>query len=281
MQDIEILKDPGEYSEYKINTTSVLSRRSARLNPITVRLADSERRVKDYETFTKKLSEFSDEDEIDNQMDIRERTPHRERKLSLSILKKLYYSLCILIYPFIFLFFYIVCNESHCSFKKLPDLRRFKSISTYFDLMSLLVITGYAIIIALFSVLPFGGRKVTGLLNKMGKLTYVMNGLFTTIILFFMTFGLQIYGIPVTNYVMENYLKLYMSSTLLGILLAIFLYIKSFYVSVGNLNPNGMTSNWIFNFWIGRECCPRIMGILDFKMYLLRYYCIGVVSIIL
>ncbi|XP_018327297.1 lamin-B receptor [Agrilus planipennis] len=167
------------------------------------------------------------------------------------------------------------CNRNSCSFTKIPDLENLKKVSSYFDLSAWTAFFVFALALMISSALPFGGKKVTGLLNKEGILEYRMNGLFSAIILSTLTIALSIYGFPVVQIVTEKYFQMITASLIFGILLSVILYLRSRHVSVSALNPHAVTRSHIYNFWMGRELNPRFFGVVDVKMYLYRFVIIS------
>lgn len=261
-QQIEDVKDvPSTYTEI-----THLTRRSTRI------LANS---VKPMEAATK-LSEFSDDDEVSPAPFVETVNAYASKRKT--ILSKISSISAIVLLPTVFIAMYTLCNKDHCSFLKPPNMKNLSKVSDYIDLFSMLICICYALAIAILNAIPFGGKKVIGLANKQGRLTYVMNGLFITILFVFAVLILDMYKIPVATFVRTKYLQLGVSATILGILLSIYLYIRSFYVPVSALNSQGLTDNAVHNFIVGREVNPRIFGVLDVKMFLLRFSTTGVVS---
>lgn len=85
-------------------------------------------------------------------------------------------------------------------------------------------------------------------------------------------------NIPIIDYILNNIVQLSISGWIVGIILALGLYIKAGKASVANLNIYASTNSKIYNFWQGREINPRI-GTLDIKLLLIRASLIGTVII--
>lgn len=165
---------------------------------------------------------------------------------------------------------HILCDEYQCSFVRLPNLSKYKSLKTFYDPLSILCYIGYFTLLAVLSALPFGGPRISSLPNKHGKLDYIMNGVFSTIVIFLVVFGLEWAGISVTNFVIQHLFHLLIASLCVGYLLSLYLYVRSFYVPVSALNTHVIGKNAIYAFFMGREVNPRIFGVIDLKMFLLR-----------
>lgn len=227
----------------------------------------------------KKLTEFSDEDDIPlirRSISVREQS--EDVKLKTEAGSWLGALLGILIIPATFAILYALCNETHCKFTQLLNLNKFKHLSSWFDSTAFLIYLGYISLVAILSAIPIGGRKVSGLPNKQGKLIYVMNGFFIAIVTSVLLVSLEYYKVPVISHILDKYFQLIVTAVIVGILVSIYLYAHSFYVPISALNPHAISNSKIYNFFIGREINPRIYGKLDMKIFLFRTFVIGMVS---
>lgn len=245
-------------------TTGIKTRRSTRIQEN--RLVHLKN---DGDVYTK-LSEFSD-DEVRGKPEPVKAVLSKSKRLS--IFGKMNAFAMLLGIPVFYLTLHVFCNEDHCSFKTLPNMAKYKKASTYFDALSFLIVTAYALVVAIISVLPFGGKRVTGSLNRHGKLQYVMNGWLSVVVVGATIMTLEVLNIPAAFYVRTHFLQLSVAATLLGVFMAIFLYARSFYIPVSALNPHALTDSKIYNFVMGREINPRIYAGLDLKFFLFRFGC--------
>ncbi|KAJ8962387.1 hypothetical protein NQ318_018371 [Aromia moschata] len=226
---------------------------------------------------TKKLGEFSDEEESLIKKSQAEFQALPESKILTEFGGVFGALLMIFTLPLSVVALYMSCDEAACSFTKLPNLQKYKLLPTYFDAQSILGVVAYVVILALLSALPFGGPKVSALPNKHGKFDYVMNGFFSLFVLLLIGIGLELKDIHIADYIVEHTFHLLIASILLGIILSVFVYIRSFYVPVSALNPRTVGKHGIYAFFMGREMNPRIFSIIDLKLLFLRVLCIGTV----
>ncbi|XP_076284360.1 lamin B receptor isoform X2 [Lasioglossum baleicum] len=159
----------------------------------------------------------------------------------------------------------LMCTQKHCKFgiPKFP-----KDIDSYINLKAFGTFLGFFLFVALVSVIPVG-RKIDGLESRIGRLPYRLNG-FLCAILSLLVFTVCVYKeLGVTDLIIDNYVQLSISAWLLGVILAILLFIKGGKAPIASLNIHGSTNSRIYNFWQGREINPRI-GPLDIKMTIFR-----------
>ncbi|GJQ88233.1 hypothetical protein Trydic_g13223 [Trypoxylus dichotomus] len=164
---------------------------------------------------------------------------------------------------------HLVCNSKQCSYH-LPNLNQYKEIFSYLDVTAFLSITAYSILLLLLTALPFGGEKVYGSLSKYGRGSYIANGWVSLVFVHMLLLGLEVSGFEVVNYIYDKYFSLAMAMILHGILFSIYLYIRSYFVPISALNPNGDTNSIVYNFFMGREINPVILDIINVKIFLLR-----------
>lgn len=229
-------------------------------------------------TVTKRLGEFSDEDDVLVKKSQTELKEFSDTKNLVEFGGSYGALISILVLPVFVLTLNVVCNEEHCSFSKLPDLKRFKSLSTYLNATASLSLVAYLTLVALLSALPFGGRKVAALPNKHGKFYYVMNGLLGCIVLLLTGCALELSSVPVADFVVEHILPLSVASIFCGIVVSIYAYLRSFYVPVSALNAYVVGKPGVYGFFMGREVNPRIFSSIDLKLLFFRSCIFGVVS---
>lgn len=232
-----------------------------------------------YEPNMKKLTEFSDEDDVpylrssivreksERYSESRSTEDRFERKEFGGWIGAL---CCIILTPLIILVPNVICDEKQCSITKLPNFGKYKSIEAFLDYDALAFYSGYVLLMAFLSALPFGGPKVNGLPNKQGKLSYRLNGTFVLICTSAALIALEYLNVPVVATVLDKYFQIVVSSLVVSFLVAIYLYVRSFYVSVSALNPHAISNSQIYNFWIGREINPRILNVIDMKVLFYR-----------
>lgn len=229
-------------------------------------------------TVTKRLGEFSDEDDIldKKQNELKEYIGNKNFVEFINV-----YGALILIpaIPLTVLTLYTFCTQSKCTFTGLPNLGNFKLFSTYFDAKSTLGVSAYYTLLAILTAVPLGGVKVNGPPNKYGKFDYVLNGLLSFIVLLFIFAGLQFKKIDVSSYVVNHIFQILISSIFFGIVVSIWAYIRSFYVPVSALNKYAVGKRGIYSFLIGRELNPRVFSIVDLKLMFFRASLIATVSI--
>ncbi|KAJ9493008.1 hypothetical protein VN97_g236 [Penicillium thymicola] len=188
------------------------------------------------------------------------------------------FGLSTLIYAFTFL-----CNDvSGCPAPSLLDpstlsLDKLKEevgwpqdgLKALFDVrVTLWVLSYYFLSLGLYVFLP--GEVVEGTeLACKGRLRYKFNAFSSAIwILSGLALGTYVYGADfiVWIFIWDNYLQIITANLVICIVLATFVYAKSFSVpKLGQLNPElrelapgGHTGNALYDFFIGRELNPRI-----------------------
>lgn len=221
----------------------------------------------------RRLCEFSDEDEITIRKSVSvDRVDFQQITEFGGTLGAIFYMIAT---PLTVFWLLTVCNQKVCSFSHVPEVL---DVNTWFNLTAVVGFFCYAILLAIFSVIPFGGKKIFGLPTKQGKFRYVMNGLFSSFILIAIGIGLEWKKIPITEFIIKHLVHLMIASTLFGFILTIYAFIRSFYVSFRELNAHVLGRNQMYAFFMGRELNPRAFGYLDLKMYVFRLALIGSVS---
>lgn len=232
-----------------------------------------------YDVQAKKLTEFSDDDEIALKNAEKEREDERKKLVEFGGTFGVSFLLFLL--PISVYGIHVFCNETKCSFTQLPDFKRFSNPFTFFDLKASLIYYMYLIVLALLTALPFGGRRVVALPSKHEKFTYTTNAPFSLVVFVAIAFGLNFYGIHLANFLEFNYFHLILPSFVFGLVLAIYCYYRSFYVPLSALTTNSsLYQKKLYNFFMGRETNPRVFGVLDLKLFTFRAAIFGAVSIL-
>ncbi|XP_066258106.1 delta(14)-sterol reductase TM7SF2 [Euwallacea similis] len=229
--------------------------------------------LKHFEPAYNKRSGFSDEDEF-----VKESS--ESTKTGKSVISKVAEGIGIVLVLFLFpvlgFYLYSTCDPSNCSFKLLPaNPSKFLSTSTYFDLKAALAFLSYILLLAILDVLPFSGWKVTALPDKHGKFVYVINGLFSAVVVFSFSAVLKYSDIQVFRFVLAHEFHFFISAFIVGVSISVFAYIRSFYAPISALNPQIIDKNKMHNFVIGRELHPRIFNVVDLKMFINKYVLIS------
>ncbi|XP_045469208.1 delta(14)-sterol reductase TM7SF2-like [Harmonia axyridis] len=267
--ELEEIIQPNSKYTVRYETFNSVSNQVRRLT----RSSQSQERVvhlKHFDSLPKTLGEFSDDEIV-----LSEKEPIKKHKTSIKQILGLIFN--IFFTPAFVLSIYLLCNESTCT--SLPDWKKFLSFSYFFDLQSFLGYSAVAVLVAVLSALPFGGRKVCNLPSKQPKFTYVMNGLFISILIVGSFITLEYFGYKVSTFIVKNLFHLVVSSILFGTLFSIYLYVRSFHAPVSALNPTQIDSSSLSGFFYGREVNPRLGNVLDFKIYLLRLYSITMILV--
>lgn len=170
----------------------------------------------------------------------------------------------------------ISCQNNKCL---LPGLKFSTKLQSYFNLYAALAYISFLLVVALSSFLPLGS-VFDGMQMRSGKLQYRLNGLHTLLLVLVSYKTAEIFGIDVTNFIIDNLLRFSVLSWITGTILSIALFIKGGRIPVSTANIYGSTNNFIYDFWQGREINPRVLK-LDIKMLLSRVSVIGTMLIII
>lgn len=226
---------------------------------------------------TKRLGEFSDEDDLQEKKSSSE--VKEIPKIRLTEFGGTFGALFMLFtIPLSVVGLHIMCNETLCSFSSTPSYKKLTALSNIFDVTSFLGVFSFILTLAILSALPFGGKKISALPSKHGKFVYVMNGLLSFTLISAIFFALEFYGIKAAEYIVEHIFHLLVSSIFMGLLISTYVYIRSFYVPVSALNGHAVGRNGIYAFVMGRELNPRIFSTIDLKLLFFRAFVIGSVS---
>lgn len=229
-------------------------------------------------TVTKHLGEFSDEDDLQEMKSSNLKDIQKTRLTEFGgTIGALFLIFAI---PLTITGLYTLCNETLCRFTRTPSYRKFTDLSETFDAKSVLGVVAFVMILAILSALPFGGRKTSALPNKHGKFIYIMNGLLSFILISSFGLGLEFFGVKVAEHIVDHIFHLLVSSILLGLIISVYAYIRSFYAPVSALNSYAVGRNGIYAFFLGRELNPRSFSIIDLKLLFFRAYVIASVCIL-
>lgn len=231
-------------------------------------------------TVTKRIGDFSDEDEIQEKESVKDydysgQKKYREFGGSIGA------GINMILLPLSAIALYMVCDENQCSFTKLPNWKNYQSISTFWDNLSVLVTISFLLVLTILSAAPFVGRKVPEMPNKHSKYVYIMNGLFIAGITLVTVCGLEVWNIPVADFIVDHIFHLLISSILLSVIISTMLYFRSYYVPISALNTHVAGKSSVYGFFMGRELNPRIFGNVDLKIILFRALLIEGVSILI
>lgn len=271
----DLLQNLTDYVKETIEnemSKSGLTRRSTRAS----QSSDVERVVH----LTQKLSEFSDEDDLTLQKTSTTSVDKQvQSKKRFAFAYKIVPILTAVGFPAYVYALHVFCNEFQCSFKKPVNFGTYQKLSTYFHLQSSLVFSAYVVLLAILSVIPFGGRKISELPNKHGKFDYNINGLFSLFVTIVTVAALEIYGIRAFDFIDNHIVHFVLPALIFSVLLALGAYIRSFRVPLSALSAESASNGALLNFLNGREINPRFFGIWDVKVYAIRLCLISSVSI--
>lgn len=183
----------------------------------------------------------------------------------------------ILFLPFTSIALHAICDKNSCSYLTVPEFYDLQSWNSFFDLPALGIYICFIFIISLLSRIPFLGKKISSQPGKEPLYNYKMNGLFSAFAILGLIIGLEFYDILIVNIIVDNYFKLMISGLSFGTVLSIVLFIKSKFVPIHQLNPFAVTHNIVYDFFMGRQINPRVLG-FDIKTILLRSSYIATVS---
>ncbi|XP_060523834.1 uncharacterized protein LOC132700493 [Cylas formicarius] len=262
----DFIRDPSVES----TSSSVIKRQTKSQNREVERVVH----LTQFETVTRKLAEFSDEDDLLAESQRQSKSP--DKRIRYNFGGTLGVLTLMLATPLCVGLIFASCDEVTCSFLKYSQKgSMFLKLSTYLEAISFLSYTGYFIFLALLSALPFGGKKVAGLPDKQGKVIYNMNGLFAAFIVVLNVIILELKNIKVTEFIANHLFQLFVSAFVVGLLVTFYGYLKSFYVPVSSLNPRIIGKSKVYNFFLGREMHPRVFGSIDLKVFFTRLTFIG------
>ncbi|XP_061405609.1 delta(14)-sterol reductase TM7SF2-like [Lethenteron reissneri] len=167
----------------------------------------------------------------------------------------------IVMLPLVPLLLVLACDSPDGGLLQVPRLPC--SPLELWDGTAFLVVLGWCLLQCALYSLPMG-TVAEGTPLKSGKrLKYNLNGVqayLASMGLVALAYGA---GLDLTI-VAERYLQLLVSAILLGVIVSLLLYIKSFSAPITELVPEGNTGRVISDYYMGRELNPKI-GDLDLK----------------
>ncbi len=162
--------------------------------------------------------------------------------------------------PLVVLTLYLCCNKWQCAVaipQRLPDWTMLWHPHAY------MIVVGWFIFQVVLYALPLGYTATGTLLADGSRLQYRMNGIHAFVIshvLFAVIY--HYWGVA---FIYDNYLALATASFVFSSVLAFYMYLKSFQPGA-LLAVGGNTGNAIYDWFIGRELNPRLLG-FDWKVF--------------
>uniref|UniRef100_A0A672Y8P5 Delta(14)-sterol reductase LBR n=1 Tax=Sphaeramia orbicularis TaxID=375764 RepID=A0A672Y8P5_9TELE len=139
-------------------------------------------------------------------------------------------------------------------------------LETLWDTQAFGIVILWILFQALLYVLPVGKVSEGMPLRTGERLKYRTNGFFAIVVSALVAVAAVYQGIDLT-YIHSNFLQLSVATFLISVLLSIYLYIRSRYVSADQLALGGNSGNVVYDFFKGRELNPRI------KNFDLKFFC--------
>uniref|UniRef100_A0A672Y8Y1 Delta(14)-sterol reductase LBR n=1 Tax=Sphaeramia orbicularis TaxID=375764 RepID=A0A672Y8Y1_9TELE len=139
-------------------------------------------------------------------------------------------------------------------------------LETLWDTQAFGIVILWILFQALLYVLPVGKLSEGMPLRTGERLKYRTNGFFAIVVSALVAVAAVYQGIDLT-YIHSNFLQLSVATFLISVLLSIYLYIRSRYVSADQLALGGNSGNVVYDFFKGRELNPRI------KNFDLKFFC--------
>ena len=164
--------------------------------------------------------------------------------------------------PCVIVGLYMFCSSENCSLRMYPTLPQW---CDFFHRHALTIVVTWFVFQVLLSLIPIG-RTVKGTKIRDGsQLTYRLNAFHAFVIShIFFAIAYFYFDLPV-SFVSDHYLALATASMLFSILLAFYLYMRSF--RPGSLLSLGGNSGYaVYDWFIGRELNPRT-GSFDWKVF--------------
>lgn len=228
---------------------------------------------------SQKLSEFSDDDDPALSKQVKSNAEENKSAINGIIFDILLPLFGIIGFPVFVYSLHIFCNEKQCSFNIPANISIYKYLSTYFHLQSFLLYFAFIAFLALLSLLPLGGKKSPDTANQ--KFYFMTKGFASFTVCAAVHVVLLPTNFELHRFLVEHTFYFIFPSIVLGLLLSIFAYIRSFYVPTSALTTSSASSGRIRNFLCGRELNPKIFGVFDLKMFINRACIILAVSNIL
>lgn len=162
--------------------------------------------------------------------------------------------------PSVVLFLYVFCNKWQCALSmpyKLPGWYKLWNPHAYS------LVLGWFLFQVLLYALPLGYTALGTVLADGTRLRYRMNGIHALVISHLLF--IVVYNRWGVSFVYDNYLALATTSFVFSFILAIYMYVKSF-KEKALLAVGGNSGNIIYDWFIGRELNPRLLG-FDWKVF--------------
>lgn len=222
-----------------------------------------------------KLNEFSDNDEIVDDLKTPSPIPAgTQRSIYTSTEFGGTFGTILLTILALFIPFLLQVWCSKGNYTNPPNLNDFKKFAfgykNYLNLQVVCAYCGIYVLYAILSIIPFGGPVIEGPLSKYGKIKFRANGLFSFVVTTAILIGLEYKKMGVFNLIFQKQFQFFITSTIAGLVLAVLLNIRSYFMPLASLNVQGTTGTWFYNFFVGREVLPKIAGIFDVKSLLIR-----------
>lgn len=164
--------------------------------------------------------------------------------------------------PLVVFGLYAFCNADHCSVKP-PE--SFPCARTLWDPHAYTIFVLWFLFQALLYLLPIGRVAEGTTLRDGSKLTYNINGIHAFVISHILfAVGYFYFKLPVTI-IYDKYLPLASAAFVFSLILAVYLYSKSFDKGA-LLALGGNSGNFVYDWFIGRELNPRV-GSFDWKVF--------------
>lgn len=168
----------------------------------------------------------------------------------------------------------LACSSTQCNFTSWPKLQPFKKLDNWINLKSLLIYTSFILIQVLVSFIPILGKKV----SLPGGHIFTANGTFSVFVTLFIIMGLEYVDIPAISLIHTQYIPLFVTAILFGIIVSLGLFIRSKNVPSSERNKYGNSGSTLYDFWMGREVNPCLFGNFHVKLIFMRAALIGAVS---
>ncbi|XP_060773341.1 delta(14)-sterol reductase LBR isoform X1 [Neoarius graeffei] len=169
----------------------------------------------------------------------------------------------LLLLPLVVLALLILCGQKDSSLLSFPHM--LPPLDSLWDWQVFGITLIWLLFQAVLSLLPIG-KVVNGMPLKNGKtLKYRING-FYALLISGIAVGAGVYNGVDLVYIHTHFLQFYTSALLISILLSIYLFARSRWVSDDERAPAGNSGYAVYDFFMGRELNPRIKG-FDIKFF--------------
>ena len=165
-----------------------------------------------------------------------------------------------LMLPTVVFSLYALCNKYQCALAKPYRLPEWQQL---WHPLAYLLVLGWFLFQVILYALPLGYIAMGNVLADGSRLSYRMNG-FHAFVISHILFGVLYYYCGV-SFVYNNYLALATASFVVSFVLAVYMYFKSF-ARGALLAPGGNSGNMVYNWFMGRELNPRLLG-FDWKVF--------------